>query len=1273
MSHDQCHSTTKGEDRKPGREELLATPRQLTRIAGRPAWRSLDEVIDTPEFREHLEREFPAGMAELVTRERIDLSDAADDAGRESARDGESRRDFLKLMGASMALAGAATIPGCRRPDHTIYTYSKQVPEDIVPGKPLFYVTSMARFDGGAEGLLVETHEGRPTKIEGNPLHPHNQGKGSTWAQASIMQLYDPDRLMFPMYANPARGRVPASWDDFRAWGQGHFAAYDATQGEKLAFLVEKSTSPTRAAMRDRVLKRWPKATWVAYSASASTGESEGTRLAFGKPMRAVLTLSPAKTSVIVSLDRDFLMQDPGELVAARGFASTRACILPDDPMSRLYVVEGTLSATGAAADHRLRVGPSRVTAVAVELARQLLPKLPAEDAKGLVAALEGVTIPKGDDIDEVFVRECAADLLDAANRAKSAVVAGASQPAIVHALCAAMNAALSNIGNSVAYLPVDEEWASDGHAALASIASDARAGKITTLVCIGANPVYDAPGDVDFAGAFAKIPATISLSVGQSETAIGSTWALNAAHWLESWGDARALDGTLSPTQPMIAPLYEPSLSEVEFLALLASKDFKAKVDGYELVREVWRANAQAWWGGGATDFESRWKRALHDGVVPSTAMASAQGKVNFGAIAKEAGTLKVGAAPTQDALEVVFGVGRVADGRFANVGWLQELPQFGTTVVWDNPALVSPKTAMALGLLPQGFSKRDANAIYTKPKYPTARMAELQVHGRIVVVPVWILPGMADNVVACTLGYGRTACGLIGDGVGVNVYPLRNAGDRAMAAVGATLTQTPGEHMIASTQNHWTIDAKDTVVRVVDRPAWQKHGAETQKVADTFYGTDWTINFAERLGELSHTPPNLSIYKNPYNGGKGDADPSVRTPDDAAQNKYARNQPPAFTERPQWGMTIDQGTCTGCGACTLACQAENNIPVVGKKETAKGRELAWIRVDRYFTGDGSDMDAFNNPSAIHHQPVACVHCENAPCEVVCPVNATIHGPEGLNYMTYNRCIGTRYCANNCPYKVRRYNWFDYGVTKFNGGYFFKEVIDDAMPDRGGITGSGTHNRINPNLIPPRLRQKLDEVSKMQKNPDVTVRSRGVMEKCTYCIQRINAAKIECKLQNIKDADGNLIVPEGFFQTACQQACPSNAIVFGDILDKASKVYATRNHARSYALLGYLNTRPRTSHMMRVMNPNPKILAVRDPKRLEHIDNPFHHGPAMDHGHDPAQDAHDHGGAGQGAPGHDSPAHGADKPHSFHFDRTKRRDDGGYAMSLRVLMGGRA
>jgi molybdopterin-containing oxidoreductase family iron-sulfur binding subunit len=456
---------------------------------------------------------------------------------------------------------------------------------------------------------------------------------------------------------------------------------------------------------------------------------------------------------------------------------------------------------------------------------------------------------------------------------------------------------------------------------------------------------------------------------------------------------------------------------------------------------------------------------------------------------------------------------------------------------------------------------------------------------------------------------------------------------------AGGAKLEKVVGTYLIASTQNHWTMEGRTSIVRAVDLPAWQKFGEETQKVVDSFYQTTSELNFAERLGELSHNPPILNLYRNPYNGGIGDAEPGS-----------------VFSKGQQWAMTIDQSLCTGCGACTIACQSENNIPVVGKKETAKGREMTWIRVDRYFTGD------INNPDSMHHQPVACVHCENAPCETVCPVNATVHGPEGLNYMTYNRCIGTRYCANNCPYKVRRYNFFEYGKLSFNGDYIGKEYLDklgNVIPGQGvGPNGSPATNRININFIPPRLRDKIAEIEKMQKNPDVTVRMRGVMEKCSYCVQRINQARIETKLKGLKNEKGEYAAPDGFFQTACQQACPSDAIVFGDVLDPSSRVHATKRNARSYGLLGFLNTRPRTSHMVRVMNPNPALCGE---ERRASWDHPFHHGG----GHD----GHGDGGHGPATDGHG----GAAPAHSFKFDPHRRADDRGYALSLNVLGGVRA
>ena len=1159
---DQYPTTTKGETKQPGKGELASVRRQLATAGGVPIWRSLDEAADTAHFRDFVEREFTAGATEF---------------SRAMAQGGDTRRDFLKLIGASVALAGAATIPGCRRPDHTIMPYSANAPEDVIPGKPLYFATSMPRPDGGAEGLLVETHEGRPTKIEGNPLHPANRGRVSTWAMASILSLYDPDRLMVPVYKNPAKGRVNATWDDFRAWAGSHFAKYDAAQGEGLAFIADKTSSPTFAAMKAKVLARWPKAAWVAWSPAQSSAPIEGTRLAFGSPMREVLNISKQNTRVILSLDRDFVTREAGEVANARGFAASRDLASTKDDMSRLYMVESGFSLTGGQADHRLRLAPSRVSAFAVELARFLLPMLSQPGAQAVTSALASFTGDTGD-IDRNFLEACAKDLADAANRGKTLIVAGDSLPGPVHALVCALNAALGNIGASVAYYPMGEDEAADSRTGLAGLAAKLKAHAVNTVVCVGANPVYDAPGDLGFAELYKSCPTTLCLSVDSTETAAASTWSLNAASYLESWGDTLALDGTLAPVQPMIAPIYEPAMSPIEFLALLASTDSTARIDGYEIVRAQWRARL------GEGRFEQAWRRALHDGVLPGSATTVMAPTLDFGGVVRGLGTLTLNAAPTAQALDVVFRVGNPGDGRWANIPWLQELPEAATRTVWDNPILMAPATAEAMGLLPTGYSHKDPDGAYTKTNYPEAVQADVTIDGRTVRGAVWLLPGMAENTAICVLGYGRDDCGKVGDRVGFNFYPLVGSGFGVNAARG-TITPQPdaGAYMIVSTQNNWAITGRDSLVRVVDLPAWKAFGDEIDSRVDGMYGTKADLNFAERLGELSHTPANISIYNNPYNKGPENAQPG---------SAYSKDQ--------QWAMTIDQQTCTGCGACTIACQSENNIPVVGKKEVAKGREMTWIRVDRYFAGTD-----FNDPSAMHHQPVACVHCENAPCETVCPVNATVHGPEGINYMVYNRCIGTRYCANNCPYKVRRYNFFEYGWHKFNGDYYFKGAIEAVAPDRGGITGSGKHNKVNPNLIPPRLRQKLDDITKMQQNPDVSVRSRGVMEKCSYCIQRINAARYETRLKGLDK------VPDGFFQTACQQACPSGSITFGDMLDAQSQVARTRAHPRSYLLLGYVNTRPRTSHMLRVMNPNPALCDAARKHRWEH---PFHHGPAGGH-----------------------------------------------------------
>jgi MoCo/4Fe-4S cofactor protein with predicted Tat translocation signal len=1231
---DQCPTThgekalSEGKAPKPTAAELARTARELPTVQGKKVWRSLEEWSDSPEFRDHLEKEFPYGAVEM---HRAYLN-----AGTEQDKDGvsaESRRDFLKIMGASMALAGVAVIPGCRRPEHKILAYGKDVPEEMIPGKPLFYATSFPRPGGGADGLVVETHEGRPTKIEGNPLHPMNRGRVGIWPLASILSLYDVDRPVEPRYRNPARKnadgtdpdtRLRATWDDFRAWAKDHFTrhapvAKNGDDGAGLAFIVEKKTSPTRDAMKRRIMAAYPKAAWVAYDPAESMGAAEGTRLAFGAPMRELYNFSvePGKetTKVIVSLDKDFVCGGADEISNARGFAATRRVMTTKDPMSRLYVVESGLSQTGAQADHRVRLSPSQITAFAVEFAKLVIIKCGSPDKDALLAGLGKITVPAGLPIDSTFLHECANDVADATNREKTLIVAGPSQPPEVHAIAALLNGVLGNIGKAVSYVPMEEDEADASMNKLAALAASMNAGKVQTLVCIDANPMYACPGDVDFSAAFAKVPATITLSASSTETARESTWSLNGTHYLESWGDVTAHDGTVSAIQPMIAPLYAPAMSEIELLALVAGGDFMAKVDGYDLVREAWGL------GIAKNNLDKVWRRSLHDGVVAGSTAKLLTPSVNSRLVMERVSAMMLG-VPEAGAIEVAFTLGQVHDGRFGNCSWLHELPQQGTRVVWDNPVLLSPKTAHDLGVLPKSFSGKDSSNMYTKEKYPSGRVVEIDVQGRKVKMAAWILPGMADNTALVTLGYGRRVCGLVGDGVGFDAYPLWSSTNAEKGRYAtATLKATEKWYEISSTQNHWSMEGRTSIVRAVDLPAWQEFGEATAPGGASFYRKADDLSFAERLGELGHAPPNESIYVNPYNNSR----------EEPAKDS-------TFSKGPQWGMTIDLSTCTGCGACTVACQSENNIPVVGKKEVAKGREMTWIRVDRYYIGDD-----FNNPDSVYHQPVACVHCENAPCEVVCPVNATVHGPEGINYMVYNRCIGTRYCANNCPYKVRRFNFFEYGKLQFNGNYMGKELLNDAIPERGGVNGSNVHNKLNINLIPPRLREKIAEIERMGKNPNVSVRMRGIMEKCTYCVQRINAARIEAKLHDMRTADGNAAIPDGMFQVACQQACPSESIVFGDILDVKSKVHATRANPRSYKLLNFLNTRPRTSHMVRVSNPNPKI--------REAVANPFHHGAGG-------------GGHGGGADSHGKPGEGG---HTF-FDRTKRHEDDGYRLSLGVF-----
>ena len=1168
-NHDQCPSTK-------GKLPAKTGAAKLGTIAGKKLWRSPEEYEGSAEFAEFVAREFPAGASEMLET---------------------NRRDFVKLMGAGLALAGAATIPGCRRPDYKIVPYTDSQPPEQVPGKPLYYATSMPLPGGGAEGLLVETHEGRPTKVEGNPLHPTNRGRSSIISQASVLNLYDPDRLLEPkVKVNGAH--KSATYDDFKLWCEKELFAKQG-DGKGLVFLVDKKTSPSRDAVREQVKARWPGATWLAYDPTESEGAIEGAKAAFGAAKHEALHFDKAK--VVVSFDRDFTEGEPNALSNAREFAASRRVMKASDDMSRVYVVETAYSGLGSKADHRMALAPSRIGAFVVELAREIARQKPGAIDPGIRSALDQASVPAGDDINKEFVAALAEDLLASDHLGKSILVAGASQPAAVHALVHALNGALGNIGNTVEYWGVDDDLASSSSRSIETLSRMMTAGQVETLVCLNVNPVYDAPPALDFAKRFANVKNTITMSVESTETAAASMWALNGAHYLESWGDTKAVDGTVAPIQPMIKPIYG-GWSEIELLDFFAhAKDHEYQPDGHEIVRKQWFSEKSD-----STTADKFWRRALHDGVVPGSATRPSGASVRAGTVADAIRKHTFAAAPTTGAMEAVFATTHVGDGRFANNGWLQELPHAASRVAWDNPVLISPKTARDLKLMPRG--KNDPEKIYTVEE-PTARMARAEVDGQSIDIAVWIMPGMPDNTMVFQLGYGREHAGRVGNGVGFNTYRLRKS-PSTRSATGATLTRISGNYPIASTQTHWSLEGRHSLVRQIDLAAWHKYGdAPIEPQKDEIYGVfTKRLNLAEQLGELSHTPPNVSAYENPLNESR--EGPAPGSP---------------YSKDPQWGMSIDLNSCTGCGVCTIACQSENNIPIVGKKEVAKGREMQWIRVDRYFVGDSLD-----NPEQMMYQPVACVHCENAPCETVCPVNATVHDDRGLNLMVYNRCIGTRYCANNCPYKVRRFNFFDYGTAQFNGEY----LGDDITPRVSNV-----------NFIPPRLRKKVTQIAQMQRNPDVTVRSRGVMEKCTYCIQRINWARMETNLQDI---DG---VPDGFFKTACQQACPSDSIVFGDLHDESSKVREMRDNQRSYILLGYLNTRSRTTHMIDVRNPNPRL---RTP-----VEDPFHHGGHGDH-HD------DHGHDGHNGDGHNGDGHDDHNGHAF-IDPRKTTEPG-YAMSLRVL-----
>ena len=953
-------------------------------------WRSLGELEDSPSFRENLEREFTEGASELP--------------------EGVTRREMIQLLGASLSLAGLAA---CRRPVEKIVPYVN-APEEIIPGVARRYATTMP-FGRSAYGLVVLSHEGRPTKIEGNELHPSTNGRSSVRTQASILGLYDPDRAQTVLHEGKG-----ATWAEFvAAWGELE-KTHLADGGALLALLTPSFASPTRARLLKEFQARFPKAKVAVHEAV-----SDENVLAATPGHQPVLHVD--KAAVILTLDADVIGNDPEDVLHIAGFAAGRRAAIDGGAMNRLWAVEPGYSLTGAMADHRLALRGQAIAQLAHALASRV------------VAGRISAEPPAG--VDGRWLDAVARDLTS--NRGRGLIVAGAGQPDHVHANVLAMNVALGNVGTTLTYHETVDAG-TPSRASVRSLVEAMSSGSVSTLVVLGGNPAYDTPADVDFAGSAKKVANLVTVSTHHDETGRLAKWLIPSAHFLESWDDARSVDGTLSVVQPLILPLFGGK-SATEVLGLIATGKDQL---GHDLVQETWKPVL------GASSFERSWNRVLHDGLLAGSATAPAvpQPRPAEGS-ADEGG----------EGFEVVFRASPyLHDGRYANDAWLQELPDPVTKVTWDNPALLSPAAARALGV-------KDEDLV------------TVSVRGKSLTLPVAIVPGQADKTVVLTLGYGRREVGRIANGVGFDAYALRSVNAPDYDA--ATVVKAAGTAMLAHTQEHGSMEGRP-VIREADLDEYKKDPA-----------------FAQEAVEL---PKLESMWtEKPYDTGH------------------------------QWAMTIDLNACVGCNACVVACQSENNIPIVGKDQVRRGREMHWIRVDRYFEGEASQ------PRMIF-QPVPCMQCENAPCEQVCPVAATVHDDEGLNVMVYNRCIGTRYCSNNCPYKVRRFNFFNY--TK-----------------------------------------DTPEILKLVQNPDVTVRARGVMEKCTYCTQRINAAKLDAKLAGRTLKDGDV-------KTACQQACPAAAIEFGDLRDAASRVVAGKKDPRNYALLAELNSKPRTTYLAKVRNPHPDL-----------------------------------------------------------------------------------
>jgi molybdopterin-containing oxidoreductase family iron-sulfur binding subunit len=1163
---------------------------------GKRYWTSLGQLTGSETSKNLQDREFQDGAEYMKDEEEMETS----------------RRTFLKLMSASTAMAGLG-LASCRRPETYLKPYSK-MPEWVIPGKILYYATAMPRAGGGTP-MVVHTSEGRPTHLQGNKLHADSNGGLDSQAQASVLGLYDPDRAR--AYSNFGK---PSTRDDFFKFLDTKKKELAAAGGKGLAILTDEVVSPTRLRLIGELQKKFPAAKVHRYEAFGPANVRAAYTKAFADGVMPVYHFD--KADRVFAIDSDFLGLDRVGGQSVGQFMSGRKANTSADPMNRLYAVESNYTITGGMADHRMRVHASQAIKVAAKLAELIGAATKDAALTAAAASVKTAGYQAGREDYNDWMKHAASDLVAA--KGKSIVIAGSQQSEAVQLLTAAINQALGAYGATIELKQTGVTAAQTG--SLADLAKDALAGAVDTLLIVSeADPSFQAPADLKWPAAQDSIKTVIVHSTRhRTATARKASWAVPATHYLEQWGDTRGFEGTYSIVQPMILPLFG-GVSDHELLnALLSNEDTPPAKEfsmapalmgtvedpgpGYKLIRDTFAAVV-------AGSNDDLWNNALRDGFVANTAYPAAAASFNAAPLSSLASVPDV-APPSIAAMELTFlPCAKVADGRYINSAWLQEAPDPVSKVTWDNAALISVKTAKDLKVDLQAVDK--------------VNVISVEIGGVVRYYPVIVIPGHADYAVTLTVGYGQRGTGAegpgrVGQGTGFDVYGLRTSATPYFAAGAkvSLLTSTVTEGLdkwtdhkeitelwpLGVTQEHHSMYGR-ALVREGTQEDWKQ---EADFVMEQ--GTDGNLHGGRKEKEEENA---FTFYK-PVGAKKEDGTREPHLNDDLHQ----------------WGMVIDLNSCTGCTSCLVACQSENNIPVVGKDQVIRGREMHWIRMDRYFATDlNSDAagsgrkvenvpfsddnvwneDEMDDPSMLV-EPVGCQHCEAAPCETVCPVNATVHSPDGLNVMVYNRCIGTRYCANNCPFKARRFNFFDYNkrnplVEKSIGGLKFNNLYAGPLGDRGDT-----------------------ELGKLQKNPNVTVRMRGVIEKCTYCLQRIEGARIDARAHARKDksreqgkydetleiSKQDLRIPTNGVKTACQEACPAEAIHFGNILDKESDIAKAKANSRNYELLGYLSVRARTTYLARIKNPNPELIAA-SPREAKKVGQGSKTRPIALNGHAPA------------------------------------------------------